>query len=221
MAKITINKVPRFYGLRIYLSSTILYGMLVLPFLLILTIKHAPELKKGELKFSREITDKINSGKENQQSPENETVDDSLFLSFSELVNASDTLQTKELDKSGDGKPIGDNSINLPDSSKIGTAFNYLFNFLLISFLLGLIFNLPFKRFFSRKKKGMVISDRLFKFCKRILLFSPMINAAILAFAYGIMHIYMGWVLISGQEFHGYFEKNLFQNFFYISYFFI
>ncbi len=217
MAKITINKVPRFYGLRIYLSSTILYGMLVLPFLLILTIKHAPELKKGELKFSREISDKINSGKENQQSPENETVDDSLFLSFSELVNASDTLQTKEPDKSDDGKPKGENNINLPDSSKIGTAFNYLFNFLLISFLLGLIFNLPFKRFFSRKKKGMVISDRLFKFCKRILLFSPMINAAILAFAYGIMHIYMGWVLISGQEFPGNFEKNLFQNFFYIS----
>ncbi len=43
------KKVPRFHGLRIYLSSIILYYGLVLPFILILYIKYAPKFNENKI----------------------------------------------------------------------------------------------------------------------------------------------------------------------------
>ena len=194
--------------------------MLILPFLAILSIKYAPEFQRRKQLLTTEATVALDSlTRQIKQNAYNEKVTDSLLIALSKASDATDTV-ILEMDTLNYGakedSPVPTN-VNLNDSSKISKAFNHLINFLLVSFLVGLVFNLPFKRYFSRKRKGRVISDRLFKFCKRFLLFTPLINAGILSFAYAAMHIYMAWVLISNQEFAITLERNLFQSFFYIS----
>ena len=219
MARNPSNKVPRFYGLRIYLSSTILYGMLILPFLAILSVKYAPEFQKKKRQLTHpetSITDSISS--EIRQAIYTKEINDSLLNPLSKVTESIDTTMSGKDTLTETTRKNGLNlNVSVDDTSKITKSFNHLVNFLLLSFLLGLIFNLPFKRYYSRKRKGRIISERLFKFCKRFLLYTPLINAGILSLAYGAMHIYMAWVLMTGQDFPNTFERNLFQSFFYIS----
>ncbi len=106
---------------------------------------------------------------------------------------------------------------NLTDENLTSKAFNILFNLLLISFLLGFIFNLPFKRYFSKKRKGKNISPRLYKFCKRFLIKSPLINAGILGISYLVSHIFIAYMIYSGNYEISDIEKSRSVNFFYIS----
>jgi class 3 adenylate cyclase len=106
---------------------------------------------------------------------------------------------------------------DIGESRQISRAFNLLFNLLLISFFLGFIFNLPFKRYFSQKRKGKQISPKLFKFCKKYLLKSPLINAGIVGFGFIIVHVSMFYSLYLGNEVMTELEKSRFTNFFYIS----
>ncbi len=229
MPRRPIKRIPNFYGLRIYLSSTILYYWLVLPFILILYIKYAPDLKeRGIRTFGSEqtISDSLgitgdSIGRAIISYIDNDPGNDTIFEKIVEsgiaaadstgdmniLINPIEgvTFQTEE----------GGETIN--ESTQIGKAFNFLFNLLLISFLLGFIFNLPFKRYFSRKRKGKPISPRLFKFCKRFLLKSPLINAGLLGISYAIAHGFMLYMLYSESTFNLEMDKSRFINFFYIS----
>ncbi|MBN2173029.1 MAG: adenylate/guanylate cyclase domain-containing protein, partial [Bacteroidales bacterium] len=103
------------------------------------------------------------------------------------------------------------------NADQIRKALFFLFNLLLIAFLLGFIFNLPFKRYFSRKRKNKKISPGLQKFCKKYILKSPVINTAILGISVVAAHIYMASMMISKSVFTDDLEKSLFMNFFYIS----
>lgn len=223
MAGNSPKRIPRFFGLRIYLSSTILYYWLVMPFLLILTIKYAPALReKGRFGLS-DTTEEPNQ--ETRDYPEGRT------LNFNDLAvsagNASDSMVAQE-----DPKPmvvIGPRGVKLktdegvpPDQkldngTQIGKAFNFLFNLILISFFLGFLFNLPFKRYFAKKRKNKKISDKLYAFCKRFLLKSPVINAAILGLAYLAAHIYMLTIMLGPDSFNNELENSLFTHLFYIS----
>ena len=51
-----------------------------------------------------------------------------------------------QIEADGAGADIG-------ESKQISRAFNLLFNLLLISFFLGFLFNLPFKRYFTLRRK--------------------------------------------------------------------
>ena len=227
MSNRLVKKIPRFFGFRIYLSSTILYYWLILPFVLILTIKYAPDLRgKGEL----------NDGQENNRKDSLQITLDTtnkLYKKFNDGSITPDTLIESLIgiknnqDSSGNMSiDIGPLQVNVNEAkndqateegNKINEAFNFLFNLLLISFLLGFIFNLPFKRYFSRKRKNKKISPRLFNFCKRFLLKSPLINAGILSLAYVIAHGYMLYIIFSENLFKTEFEESLFINLFYIS----
>ena len=229
MARTPQKRIPRFFGLRIYLSSVILYYWLVMPFLLILTIKYAPAL--------REQNKHIRSLKSDSVIP------DSLFL-FTDSVNPTlghsliDSVQLTHL-LSGDSENEGveadsseklsiivnEKGVNLSttpektndNGTKIGKAFNFLFNMLLISFFLGFLFNLPFKRYYSRKRKHLEIAPRLFKFVKKFLLKSPLINAGILSLSFFAAHIYMLFLLMDKSSFDSELETSLFGNLFFIS----
>ena len=231
--------IPRFFGLRIYISSTILYYWLVLPFLIILSIKYAPDfrrLSKSNHNFptsinngQREINsgvinislDPVNDSLQNQADSSTIQGNDSIsqenpgtavFDSLGAIINDSlagiDSVVTDK----------NNSDINLSgDNSDISKAFNFIFNALLISFLLGLIFNIPFKRYFSRKRKNKTISPGLYNFCKRYLLKSPLINAGILGMAFLISHAYMLFQLYSVGSFDNEVEKSMFIHFFFIS----
>jgi len=204
------KKAPRFYGLRIYLSSAIIYFWLVLPFLLLLVIKYAPEMKSsGLISFSNDlkkdsvtvITDTISKLGQNRI---NKNAIDSTFSPES-ADNKNDIIEDELTTESGD------------EGNQIGDAFSFLFNLMLIGFLAGFIFNLPFKRYFSKKRKNKYIADKLNRFVKRYLLYSPVINAGILGLTFGIAHGFMFYNLMTGNIFKYDIEFNLYKNFFIIS----
>lgn len=218
------KKVPRFFGLRIYLSSTILYYWLVMPFLLILTIKYAPDLRERG-RFGTSATEE-SATPEDLVGPEgiidyNQLAEPDEFYVDS-VQEPGETIPAIILDIDEQGVDLQvetreDSPNNVDDGTRIGEAFNLLFNLILISFFLGFLFNLPFKRYFSRKRKNKKIPDKLYKFCKRLLLKSPVINAAILSLAYVIAHIFMLITMLSEGSFDNALEKSLFQHLFYIS----
>lgn len=214
------KRIPRFYGFRIYFSATILYYWLILPFLLILTIKHAPDLRdyadlRSQSNPSIEERDvDINS---NQLTPV--TLTDSSVLIPKDVEPEHDTVgQTKinigPVDITFDEPRGGNQEV---DTNQIGSAFSAIFNLLLLSFLVGFIFNLPFKRYVSRKRKKKKISEGLYKFCKKFILKSPLINAGILGIAFLIGHIFMFVIILSENSFANDIERKIYINFFYIS----
>ena len=230
MAQRPNKRVPRFYGLRIYLSSTLLYYWLCIPFIIILYIKYAPDIQeRGRIRFSdeKELVDSIQSNNDSINQAivhylnKNPDSPDTIIAASDEtLINETDSVEKLNIKidptegvtfKSDDGDDLTE------DGNRISKAFNFLFNLLLISFLLGFIFNLPFKRYFSRKRKGKPISPKLYKFCKKYLLRSPLINAGILGLTYTISHIYMAYVLYFDDTFVTGVDRNRFIHFFYIS----
>lgn len=210
--------------MRIYLSSTILYYWLVMPFLLILTLKYAPELReRGRFGISETTEEQI---------PEDvvglpQSIDYNQLASTDSLYSDSSEVATTEKPSvlfkvNEQGLEVETDMIEVPaeeksDDTEIGSAFNLLFNLILISFFIGFLFNLPFKRYFSRKRKKKKINDKLHSFCKRFLLRSPEINASILGLSYLIAHIFMMISMVSNESFDNELEKSLFQHLFYIS----
>jgi class 3 adenylate cyclase len=222
MAAKTTRKIPRFFGFRIYFSATVLYYWLVLPFLLILTIKYAPELQRRSQERSQSHVSDTLIRPDSLRQLFNLAVPDSIqsMAGLSEDTlpedNAPDIMVTPNQGVvfNQNGNQSGTISDN---GSQIGKAFNILFNFLLVSFFLGFVFNLPFKRYFSRKRKHKPINPKLFKFTKRFLLKSPQINAAILGVAFLGSHIFMLIKLFTDQTFDDDLERTLYIHLFYIS----
>jgi class 3 adenylate cyclase len=207
----------------------VLYYWLVLPFILILYIRYAPEFKdRGLLRSSDEspasdslkfIIDTVQKSFQFSKSFNNTEQTDSIAQEKL-LTGATETVDKSNLIISpGTGITIesGGTDESSPESKQISKAFNFLFNLLLISFLIGFIFNLPFKRYFSRIRKGKPISPRLYNFCKKYLLKSPMINAGIIGFSFILVHAYMFYTLYFSNIFAMEVEKNRYINFFYIS----
>mgnify|MGYP006286543055 CR=1 FL=1 len=218
------RKIPRFYNLRIYLFSVVLYYWLVLPFLLILTIKYAPDLReKTRLKESGGISlaDTLPDFGDSISRQLNQYIGN-----ISDTLLLSDTLYTKleknpgtDINISPQGIKITseDQSLDQDSGTEIGKAFNILLNLLLISFFLGFLFALPFKRYFSKKRKNKKISPGLFKFCKRFLLKSPLIHAGILGLSFVAAHVYMVVTLLGPNGFDNELERSLYVHLFYIS----
>jgi len=87
---------------------------------------------------------------------------------------------------------------------------------MLISFLLGLFFNLPFKRYFSLKRKGKKIPKNLYKFVKSWILRVPLINLIIFG---GGLVASLGYTYyqIRFFDFSDEISSNIYHQYFYIS----
>lgn len=206
------KRVPRFFGLRIYLFSTVLYYFLVLPFLLIITIKYSPKLRElGDMRPEEGSALSINLGRDPAESGISlRSVADSLGNSPDSLASAVPNQKDKAGADTGEEKT--------ETESQIGRAFSLLFNLLIISFLLGFVFNLPYKRYFHKRRKKKEITEKLQRFCKKYLLLIPVINAGILFLAYGVTHGYMLYVLNSRDIFDIGLERTLYIQFFWVSF---
>ncbi len=211
MAKKKYRSAPALYGFRIYAISTMLFLFLVFPITGILLIKHGPDLQKlrtGDYTFSMPDSIMI-------------TPDTIAITYFSDSI-----IETEEITSNAEPAPIltGTDStgteassgrdpadredivfaLNTDDSmtlhfSKVSKLWIRL---MIISFFLGFAFNLPFKIFLRRKRKGKNIKERLFRFCKKFILKTPMINAGILFITYGITMGYMLFILLFHPDFN-------------------
>jgi len=217
------RKVPRFYGLRIYLSSTILYNFLVVPFLFFVVIQNIPQLLEGR-NFSNKLipsqvdslgyerdSNQVNEGRIQQESRKKTVYN----LEINNDSITSDSISPGEVQESG--LALTDNGSMSYENKAVGKFFKLLFRLLLVSFIIGFGFNLPFKRYFRRKREKKKISGRLHTFCKKCLLYTPLINSGILFMPYAVLLVYSIFLLLSENKFQGEVERNVFLHFFYVS----
>ncbi len=163
-----MKKIPSLYGFRIYFTSSLLYLLLVLPFAGFLVLQNLPALIERSEPF-------ISQAKSDAEILTHDSISENKKSGEKEI------FQVK----------VDDQSITDDQNQLLNRSFNFLFNALFVSFIAGLAFNYPFKRYFRRKRKNKQISDRLFSFCKKFILISPWINAGILGGAFIATLIFM------------------------------
>ncbi|MBI9036248.1 MAG: HAMP domain-containing protein, partial [Bacteroidales bacterium] len=102
------------------------------------------------------------------------------------------------------------------ETSKVAEAIDTLFNLLIITFAIGFLFNLPYKRYFKLRRQRKKIPRRLYKFCKKYILYIPEINSSIVGFSFiSILGFELMWII--NDQFQGRIQKEIFVQYFYIS----
>jgi class 3 adenylate cyclase len=186
------SKVPHYHGLRIYFVSTILYFFLVFPVAGILAVKYVPDY------MSRSKTNQPNSpiSKASQGFSRLNPVDTvSNLIKDVKITNDSSlfTIRFSSPDSTHFNVTTGGQT---GDSSQIGGTMSLLIRLLMVSFLIGLGFNLPFLIYFKKKRRRMPVKARIEQYCRKFVLKTPLINAGILMLPYSITMIYMLYIIL-------------------------
>ena len=206
--------IPRYYGFRIYFISTLLYFFLVMPIVGILFAKYGPELYN--IIPSSHNSSEININPDSLALVNNTLTVDS--IDQSNTLAITDTLlpQTDSLNIIlANGEPITVSAENTSENKIIDTSM-VLLKLLLLSFLIGFAYNLPFKLYFKKKKHNKPIPEKLFKYCKKFLTKTPTINSLILLLAYGVSIGYMAYMLMFFEGFDE-ITSRLYLQYFFIS----
>lgn len=229
-----LPQIPRFYGLRIYLSTTLLYFFLIIPFLIFLAVQNVPRF----VEFSRDegensgMADSLSTVGEIQQWSDSLGIQvDStgvyLPASMDSLI-ASAAATGEEFEDSIlagiSGSPLkvsveeeGEQQEMFEDHGPFSRYFRLLFLLILISYLAGLFYNIRFKRYFKRLRRNREVPEKLHAFCKRHLLRSPLVNSIILTSPSLIILLYALIFILPEGQFKGEFEKGLFIQFFFLT----
>ena len=212
------ERVPKFHMLRIYITSTVLYFFLVLPFVVFLVIQYLPETRAVKIK-----NDKAQNAERDTTQLKTPAFTPGMRFQTPEMEadrarrnRVSKNDSTPSHIKRDSTKPIirdGQKSVTV----KLNRFFNLFFLGLLISFILGFAFNRPCKLYLKRKRRHKAVGEFLETYGKRFLLFSPIINIVILLLPHLLSHIYGFSVLLSLDESRGVMGRKLFPNFFYVS----
>lgn len=192
--------IPRFYGLRIYLVAVMLYLLLVFPISMIMLFKYGPYwMEERGISYS----DLVQETQTGNGLPGDTLVKAAAIEDRSD--NAADQQQLREMQIDG-----------AEDDIHFGRSFGILFRLLAVSFLLGLIWHIPFKLLFYRKRRGKPPGHELLAFCRRWLLHSPLVNSMILGLGFGGSLIFMGNNLFALNAESG-ISHQFYKQFFFIS----
>lgn len=112
-----------------------------------------------------------------------------------------------------------ENKIYKRDDRRLDEINKLTFNTLLAAISFIFLLNLPFKIYFTRKRNNKIIAPKLLKYCRSLLLKTPVINSAIFLFAFIIIHGYMIIVLQNKSHFTDQISRNLYTSYLYISLF--
>lgn len=214
--------IPRYHVLRIYLFSILIYFMLILPVLMVMSLKMAPKLFEARDNVMKRISkesDTLNKGNVARLA---ELERNLIELGSLPLQMRDDAIIQMERERDslikvvspGSRVEVTTDSTDSPFSTTAVIIFRFVILFTLVA---GLIANAPLKRYFNKKRRRKPIPEKLSKYCKRILLFTPYINAGILLVGYFILHGYMFYVLKTGKGFEDAISRDLFLQFFYVS----
>lgn len=213
---------PRYRVLRIFLSSIFLYYLLVFPFLIVLFVKNSPQYM-AKAKQRIEQTSPATAGKDASlgtvsskdtvKQDQNPALKDNNEPAVSNDKNAPLTFHVKIGEESQTTQVNTDQSQN-----SFNSILSMLFQIVLLtSIILGYAINVPFKRYFRRKRKGRTITPALQSFCKKYILLTPYINSGILLLTFGILHGYMAYILFFTSELKDELTQKLFTNFLFVS----
>ncbi len=224
-------RIPKYHIGRIFLFPVLLYFMLVFPVLAFMILKSFPELKEksGLIELRIDSTTYTNLPQNNDSPAKqfregfrtglnaSEKAKDSISKAMADsLTNA---IESEQVDS------VADITLNASTGSKKkGTSNTFsdsitsLFKFVIIfSTLIGFAVNLPFKRYFRRKRLGKTISPRLYRYCRRFLLYTPIINSGIVLLAFTVVHGIMIYQIQSPSAFTDEIGRRMFSNYLFIS----
>jgi len=204
------KRVPKYFGLRIYMISALLYLLLVFPVAGILLIKNLPAYLQDINAIQGTDTTNVSG----PVPPEELSLADSVRMDLrQDTTGVSDVMigfdETQVTKNNGTSETVS------TDDNQIGGTLGLLLRLLLVSFILGFIFNLPFKIYFRRKARNKPVKEKLFRFCKKYLLKTPVIMTGILSLPFLITILYMMYMLLFTEGLDEINRK------FYIQFFFI
>lgn len=218
-----LNKnVPRYHIIRIYLISILIYFMLILPVLMVLSLKMSPrfiETRDNVMKRIGHESDTIWSKDtiNNDQISFEDRFGENRSIGIIHFTTSNDSLK-KHSKRTDEGnfriEMQQQNQAEVPYTTTFSIIFWVVFLFTVV---VGLIINAPLKRYFKRRRKRRPVTEKLRNYCKRLLLYTPYINAGLLLFSYTILHGYMFFILKTGRGFEDAISRDLFIQFFYVS----
>lgn len=231
------NHIPKYFGLRTYLSSYLLYFFLVFPFMIFLGVKNIPQIAENKgfnLDEGREVADSLISMADSLQNVVDtegvitgEAIDSLVerAVALGQVANPEHTHEEADsLAGEGSDRSMiritgneGEEVVAFEDQGPFGSYFMLLFFLTLVSLGAGLIYNLPMKRYFRLLRKKRQIPERLKERCKRWLLSTPVLNALIIIMPNLVVLLYSVVFLIGGEDYRGDIERDLFIHFFYLS----
>lgn len=216
------KSIPRYYGFRIYLSSSILYFFLVIPFLTFLVFQSVPEfMKERPTKFqeAKVLTDSLGMIHDSITDYSEMDIDSLVNQAVSQVVNMADSMDIAngEVEAEIEGEEQENVAVGPGNSGPFGIYFLLLFLLTLLCYLTGLIYNSRFKRYFRLKRKNWEVPEKLHAFCKKQLFYTPVVNALILSIPNIAIITYSLIAIITRAGFDGEADRDLFIQLFYLS----
>ena len=219
--------IPKFYGLRIYLSSIMLYFFLVLPFIGFIIFQNVPTFIENRAGGTEAIAaaadslmDAFDSIPELSEEELNNLVDLAIQSNVDDLVDKAiiieesdaDTLVGSEDDRILIGPhPEEEGGLRMfAEKGPFARYFFLLFVLLGVSLLAGYIFNRPFKHFFKKSRRKKEISPKLHAVCKKRLFKLPLMNSLIITMPNIVVIIYSLIFLVSEVSFDEEVERSMF-----------
>ncbi|MFN8258924.1 MAG: SpoIIE family protein phosphatase [Bacteroidales bacterium] len=175
-----MQKVPKYRGLRVLVTPVILYYMLIFPMIGMIYITNAPkliDLEKLESAFARKDSLANIEAKEPKLNNKGKEPDS---LSIPDENEQDSVVKSK-------GINIGIKTKD--DNNILASGEKLFFNCFLISLILGFLFSIPFKIFFRRKRKGLSIPPKIDLYCKKTILYSPLITAFIISIPFLVQNL--------------------------------
>jgi serine phosphatase RsbU (regulator of sigma subunit) len=220
------KSIPKFYGLRIYLSSIMLYFFLVFPFIGFIIFQYVPTFieNRGGTEMLAATKDSLLSNLDTIAEASQQEIDSLVNLAMQgnldTLVNRavqigeagaetlidaveSDTL-TGENTEEHSGLKI------FAEKGPFSRYFILLFLLIGVSQLTGYFFNRPFKRFFRKKRRKQEPSLKLHSFCKKHLFNIPIVNSIIITIPNMVVIVYSLFFLVSEVSLDKEVERSMF-----------
>ncbi|WP_367328760.1 adenylate/guanylate cyclase domain-containing protein [Lentimicrobium sp.] len=218
------SRVPKYRIGRVFLFPILLYFMLVFPMLVFMLLKSFPQLtEKGVFRNIQEV----DSLSVSPLSADTLTLDPGVFSAphkIDDLEIPPDDIISTGAENPGREKRSGGLTIQVGKSpgnntsSAFSDTFSALFRIvILFSTIAGFAVNIPFRRYFFRKRKGRTISPKLYRYCRRFLLYTPLINSGIVLLAFSIVHGLMIYQLQTPEMLNDPVSRRMFSNYLFIS----
>jgi serine phosphatase RsbU (regulator of sigma subunit) len=219
--------IPKFYGLRIYLSSIMLYFFLVLPFIGFIIFQYVPtfiENRAGGTEAIAATADSLinafDSIPEFSEEELDNLINQAIKGDVDDLVDKAIMYEESDADtlsESDDSRiligppPDDDDHLRIfEEKGPFARYFSLLFMLIGISLLVGLFYNLPFKRFFKKKRRTREISEKLHAVCKKRLFHLPLVNSLIITMPNIVVIFYSLIFLVSKVSFDAEVERSMF-----------
>ena len=180
-----MQKIPKYKSLRIYLTAFVLYYMLIAPMSSMLYLTNFPKTEEYSkfLKKAKPSIDSLNISSNSNALQTDSMMLDSTGNDNKALIHSNNQFKKRRNILAKKKGKYGQSNFFELESMFLKT--------LLLVFILGFLFALPFKIFFYRKRRSKHIPVFIEKFCRRTLIYSPEINAAIVLLAFIITNVFI------------------------------